>query len=342
MNKNYTILNQINIKPEIGGTILKSSRVNIAKIDNGPDKVFKSLNELNLSGLVVIGGEDTLSNSFYIKNFPQVLISKTIDNDVGIIKESSKGLWDIVNYFTLGFPTAAEKISSYVSLNEGLRTTAYSHERIIVLESMGMHAGWLALSSYFGQPDYIIIPEFPLDYEVLLEKVKNKYENQKNLIIVIAEGSKWKNGTHISADEGEKDSFGHPKFKGAAEVLTNNLKADLNKYLNTKNINSINPSYLYRAGKPNKLDSTMAAKLGKYAVDLISKGLNEPVFLSLQKRDNKFIVDEFYLTQIDNIEKIHRFVNEGFYDRNEFNITKEGKKYLSTIIRELPKLSYNF
>jgi 6-phosphofructokinase 1 len=131
LENQFVDLTRINLNPLIGGTILKSSRINLEKISGGIETALENLQRLNLDGLIVVGGEDTLSNSFCLPKFPQILISKTIDNDVGIIDSA-----EIVNYFTLGFPTAAKRIATLVSLKEGVRTTAYSHERIIVLESM--------------------------------------------------------------------------------------------------------------------------------------------------------------------------------------------------------------
>jgi 6-phosphofructokinase 1 len=335
LDGNYVNLSDVKISSQIGGTILKSSRVNLKKIDEPEKKITNNINKYNLDGLIVIGGEDTLSNSLLLKNIPQVLISKTIDNDVGINNKNG-----IVNYFTLGYPTAAEKISSFVSLNEGLRTTAYSHERIIIVESMGMHAGWLALASSFGHPDFIIIPEFPLDYDLLLDKIKSKYSISKNLIIVISEGARWKDGNYISANENDKDSYGHPKFLGAATVFADRLKKDLVSQMDTRNINHVNPSYLYRSGKPNSLDSKAATILGRKAVEILKNDPKEPIFLTLQKSNFEFEAKEFYLKNIDTIEDIHRFVDDRFYDSSEFVITSEGKDYLSFIIKELPKLVY--
>ena len=326
-----------NLNPLIGGTVLRSSRVNLSMIENAKNKVEDILSKNNIDGLIVIGGEDTLSNAFIIKNIPQVLISKTIDNDVGIFNNGN-----IVNYFTLGYPTAAEKISSFVSLSEGLRTTAYSHERIIIVESMGMHAGWLALSSSSGYPDFIIIPEFPLDYDLLIEKTADKYKEQRNIIIVIAEGARWKNGTHISASESDKDSFGHPKFKGAAEILAQKLKDDLKKDFDTRNVNTVNPSYLYRSGKPNILDTMGAEMLGCQAVNLFKENIAEPVFLVLQSSSSKFRPEEYFLKNLHNIEDFHRFVPQWLYNNDEFNITATGKKYLSKILRELPPHEYGY
>lgn len=329
-------LSAMKVNPFIGGSILKSSRVNLRKFENATHIIEDVISKLGISELIIIGGEDTLSNSLLLKNIPQVLISKTIDNDVGIFNSKN-----IVNYFTLGYPTAAEKISSFVSLNEGLRTTAYSHERIIVVESMGMHAGWLGFSSAFGHPDFIILPEFPIDYDDLKEKIIEKYKKRKHLIIVVAEGSRWKSGEYLAADENERDSFGHPKFKGAAEILVQKLKQDLSPFFNTRNINSVNPSYLYRSGKPNKLDFSSAVKLANKAMQKISKNkVSEPVFLSLQYQNDNFTVGEYKVKDINNIEDFHRFVDERIFNPEKYSITPDGKKYLKNIIRELPLLSY--
>ena len=342
LKANYIDISNLSIDPDIGGTILKSSRVNINKIKNGPEIILDNFNNNNISGLIVIGGEDTLSNSFLFKSFPQILISKTIDNDVGKVEFNQKEfrLEDIINYFTLGFPTAASKICSFVSLKEGLRTTAYSHERIIIVESMGMQAGWLALSSSLGFPDFIIIPEFPLNYDLFLEKVIKRYKSQKNLIVVVSEGAKWENGSFLYAEKDEIEDFVHPRFGGSAIALKVRLKKDLEKYFNTRNINSVNPSYLYRSGAPNALDRFWAQKLGEIAIKLLAEGINESIFLTIQKDNSGFKIMDIPLSKFDSSNELHRFVDERFYDPQEFKITKIGKKYLEEIIQEIPLKKY--
>lgn len=334
----YIDLSGLSIDPFIGGTILKSSRININKFENCTELILENLKKDNIESLIVIGGEDTLSNSFLIKSFPQVLISKTIDNDVGKIESDNEqfNLENIINYFTLGFPTAAEKISSFVSLRDGLRTTAYSHERIIVVESMGMHAGWLALSSAMGHPDFIIIPEFPLDYKVFLEKVIKEYKEQKHLIIVVAEGAKWSDGSYIHAEKDEIEDFGHPRFGGAAGVLEIRLKKDLAKYFKTRNVNAVNPSYLYRSGAPNKLDRFWAEELGKVAVKYLAGGLSDSIFLAIKKDKSGFKIQDVPLSKLKAMDELHRFVVENFYGPNEFQITENGRKYLKEMIEEIP------
>lgn len=335
LDKSTVDIGMLDIDPTIGGTVLRSSRVNLGRVNDAHAKITKSMSELNLEGLIVIGGDDTLSNAFYLKDVPQVLISKTIDNDVGI-NEPGK----LINYFTLGYPTAAQKISSFVSLREGLRTTAYSHERIIVVESMGMHAGWLGIASAMGHPDFIVIPEFPLEYETFREKVAERYARNRNVIIVISEGSKWSTGEYVSADVEDRDNFGHPKFKGAAEFLARRLKNDLASRLDTRNVNSVNPSYLYRSGRPNSIDLEAASMLGKVAVRLLSGGSSEPVFLTLKDMGRDFASETTQLSQFDSIEGFHRFVDKRYYDPGAFNLTLEGAQYLARIVNDLGKPVY--
>jgi 6-phosphofructokinase len=338
----YIDLLRTNFNPLIGGTILKSSRVKLGNIPGGVDQAVQNIKKLRLDGLIVIGGEDTLSNSFGLPEIPQVLIPKTIDNDVGVIRSVNQknDSFEIINYFTLGFPTAAKKISSFVSLKEGLRTTAYSHDRIIVVEAMGMHAGWLALSSCMGHPDFIIIPEFPLDYNRIMNMILEKYEKQKNVIIVVAEGARFDNGAYISADENEKDDFSHPRFKGSAEILSKKLKEDLRKHFDTRNVNGINPSYLYRCGTPSALDLQWADKLGKEAVKLISDGLEKPAVLTINKEAEGFSIAQYPLSNMKSFDEFHRFVDKRFYNTDDYSVTEEGKKYLALIVEEISEAEY--
>ena len=342
LENKYVNLSKIDLDPSIGGTILKSSRVRLDQRSGGVDRALQNLNSMGLQGLIVIGGEDTLSNCFSLPEVPQILISKTIDNDVGIIRSGNQrnDAVEIVNYFTLGFPSAARKISAFVSLKEGLRTTAYSHERIMLVESMGMYAGWLGLSSSMGYPDFIIIPEFPLDYNRFLNRVLEKYEKRKNVIVVVAEGARFIDGSHISADENERDDFGHPRFKGSAEVLSKKLKEDLKEYFNTRNVNAVNPSYLYRSGTSSALDIEWAEKLGREAVRLLSHGPERPTFLTIKKEGKEFTISPYPLSNLQCMEEFHRFVDKRFYDPDNYSVTEEGKNYLSEIVEEVPEGKY--
>lgn len=330
-------LTDFTLDPAIGGTILKSSRVNILKAENGPRRALKNLSKAGIDGLIVAGGEDTLSNAFALGDFPRVLIAKTIDNDVGRMEGGPKfGPDGVLNYFTLGFPTAAGKIAAFVSLREGLRTTAYSHERIVVVESMGMHAGWLALASGLGGPDFIIIPEFPLDTGALLEAVGKKYEKRRHIIIVVAEGARWEDGSHLRVSEDEGQGFDHPRFGGAAEVLKDWLQKGLSGRIETRNVNAVNPSYLYRSGAPNGLDREWAEKLGIAAAELLLQGDGEPAFLAIQREGKAFSERAFSLSNFRSSHDLHRFVDGRFYNPEAFQITGEGLEYLRAIEKEIP------
>lgn len=338
LDNDWVSLSGREVPSRVGGTILKSSRVNIGKTAGGPDRALRTFADLELSGLIVIGGEDTLSNAFLLGSFPQALISKTIDNDVGTAgaPESAFEPEKILNYFTLGFPTAAEKIVSFVSLAEGLRTTAYSHERIVIVESMGMSAGWLALASGLGDPDLIVIPEFPVDIEALAARTFEIYSRRKHAVIVVAEGAKWKDGSCIRAAEDENKDFGHPRFGGSSGALRDKFKERLSGRVDTRNINAVNPSYLYRSGPPNALDARWAEKLGKRAVRVLAEGATGPNLLTVQKSEDGFYLAEKPLSEFGSIETLHRKVDRRFYDPAGFAISEAGRRYMKEIVREIP------
>jgi 6-phosphofructokinase 1 len=338
LDNDWVSLSARRIPSRVGGTIIKSSRTNIGKTAGGPDRALRTFADLELSGLIVIGGEDTLSNAFLLGSFPQALISKTIDNDVGAAGAPDAAFEPekILNYFTLGFPTAAEKIVSFVSLAEGLRTTAYSHERIVVVESMGMCAGWLALASGLGDPDLVIIPEFPVDIEAVAARTLEIYARRKHAVIVVAEGAKWQDGAFFHAAEDENKDFGHPRFGGSSGALRDKLKERLSGRVDTRNINAVNPSYLYRSGAPNALDALWAEKLGRRAVGLLAEGVTGPNLLTIQKSEEGFCLAEKPLSELGSIETLHRKVDQRFYDPAGFAMSEAGRRYMKEIVQEIP------
>ena len=139
----------------------------------------------------------------------------------------------------------------------------------------------------------------------------------------------------------KRDSyFGHPKFKGAAEALAKKLKNDLKNDFDTRNINSVNPSYLYRSGKPNALDIRAAEMLGFESINILDENLKEPLFLVLKNMEDDFKPEKYFLKNLTNIEDFHRFTHSILYNSIEFNITAAGRKYLAKILRELPLFEY--
>ena len=318
----------------VGGTYLRSSRVNLAS-GEGFEKANRNLADLGIDCLVVIGGDDTLSNVYGIESVPCIAVAKTIDNDAGSLSVR-RGRIRARNYFTLGYPTAAEKIARFVSPEEGVRTTAYSHERVVVVESMGMQAGWLAAASAFGKPDLILIPEFPLVYGRFLERLKSAYSKNRHAVVVVAEGVRFFDGRALASKTAETDAFGNPRFGGAAEALAGRLKADLVDFMDARNVNAVNPAYWYRSGAPNALDRLAAGRIAGRCHRLVSGRLpRKHRFVCLDRAGGKFeagdcAFDEFPRTSGGRFPK--RFVDPSFYDPEMHTMTDLWTEYLKPIV----------
>jgi 6-phosphofructokinase 1 len=204
--------------------------------------------------LVVIGGEDTLgvAHKLSTMGIKVVGIPKTIDKDLAGTD------------YTLGFESAVQVITEEI---DRLRTTAGSHQRIFVVETMGRHAGWLALEGGESSGAYIIlIPEhdFELDRinELLLE---GRTKGARYDIVVVSEGAKPKGGKEIIRKQGQ-DSFGHAMLGGVGEFLAKEIESDTG--LETR---SISLSHLQRGGAPCAFDRRMGRYFGIAAIDLIVK-----------------------------------------------------------------------
>src|SRR5438034_4563809 len=178
-----------------GGTILGTTRTNPFKVDGGVDKVLASFEREGLDALVAIGGEDTLgvATRLYAEHdFPVVGVPKTIDNDLSGTD------------YTFGFDTAVTVATEAI---DRLHTTAESHNRVMVVEVMGRHAGWIAVTSGIaGGADVILIPEQPVDYEEVADGIRKRHARGKNFsIVVVSEGCELPG----LEDTGEVDAFGH-------------------------------------------------------------------------------------------------------------------------------------
>lgn len=190
-----------------GGTILKTSRTNPFKIEKGPEQVMESIKKNNLDALIAIGGEDTCgvaSKMHKQHGLNVVCVPKTIDNDLNATD------------FTFGFDTAVSIVTECI---DRLHTTAESHNRVIVCEVMGRHAGWIACyGGIAGGADYILIPEKTIDLKELVESIKRSHANGKNYsIIVVAEGAKLQEEEILKAQA--LDAFGHVQLGGIGERL---------------------------------------------------------------------------------------------------------------------------
>jgi len=238
-----------------GGTNLGTSRTNPFDPKKDRSKItLENIKRYDLDYLVAIGGEDTLgvAHKLYLEGVNVVGIPKTIDKDLSGTD------------YTLGFETALNVITEEI---DRLRTTAGSHRRIFVVETMGRTAGWLALEGGESSGAYIIlIPEYDFKIERVNELVsEGRRKGARYDIIVVAEGAKPSGYTEVAKDEGV-DSFGHKALGGIGEFLAKWI-SQLTK-IETR---SITLSHLQRGGSPCAYDRRMGRYFGIAAVDLIVK-----------------------------------------------------------------------
>jgi 6-phosphofructokinase 1 len=332
------------IDPHRGGTLIRTSRTNLRKIEGGIEQAAERLRQLRLDGLIAIGGDDTLTVGVELENFekhvPINFVTKTIDNDVGTNPPPGE-TYDfraMRNYFCPGFPTAAEWL---IRATDALRTTAYSHDRVLVLEAMGRTAGWLALATAFGHPDFIILPEQPLHLEPFLEKAAERYRERRHLIIVIAEGARNPAGALLS-ESGIVDSFGHSRLGGCSEWLASQLKrvlAEERKLLSASGISHVIPSYLQRCGSPSRVDRETAIELGRAAVRATLSGGNALVACPVLDDDGivpATLPVESVLPRDAHGTIIPRTVDPRLFDAENYAITETGIAYFEKFLGKMP------
>ena len=189
-----------------GGTILRSSRTNPFKRDDGPDRIAENLSTLNLAGLIAIGGEDTLGAAARLHGehgLPVLGVPKTIDNDLGGTD------------MTFGFDTAVQIATDAI---DRLHTTAESHNRVMIVEVMGRHAGWIALhSGLAGGADVILIPERPFDIEEVVRLINRRHSRGRYFsIVVAAEGATPAEGTLEVVSAARRTSSGTSAWAASA------------------------------------------------------------------------------------------------------------------------------
>src|SRR3954453_9950060 len=237
-----------------GGTILGSSRTNPLKVDGGVDRITENLAGLGVEALVAIGGEDTLGGATALaaSGLTVVGVPKTIDNDLGATD------------YTFGFDTA---VQIAVDAIDRLHTTAESHHRVLIVEVMGRHAGWIALhSGLAGGANVILIPERPFDIDAVCDYVKARFERHYAPIIVVAEGAQPAEGT-MELQTGELDSFGHVRLGGIGQVLEREIEARTG-YESRQTV----LGHVQRGGTPTAYDRVLATRFGLHAIDAMHDG----------------------------------------------------------------------
>ncbi|MBV9290816.1 MAG: 6-phosphofructokinase [Frankiales bacterium] len=237
-----------------GGTILGSSRTNPLKVDGGVDRITANLASLGVDALIAIGGEDTLgvATALAAGGLPVVGVPKTIDNDLGATD------------YTFGFDTA---VQIAVDAIDRLHTTAESHHRVLIVEVMGRHAGWIALhSGLAGGANVILIPERPFDIEQVCDYIEHRFASHYSPIVVVAEGATPAEGTMALA-AGELDAFGHVRLGGIGSVLANEIETRTGKEARATVL-----GHVQRGGTPTAYDRVLATRFGLHAIDAVHEG----------------------------------------------------------------------
>jgi phosphofructokinase-like protein len=238
-----------------GGTILGTTRTNPYKLDGGVDAVRKNFAELELDALVAIGGEDTLGVAARLYEehaFPVVGVPKTIDNDLSATD------------YTFGFDTA---VSICTEAIDRLHTTAESHNRVMVVEVMGRHTGWIAvMSGIAGGADVILIPEQPLPIEEVCTLLERRHSGGKSFsIVVVSEGYELEG----LEDAGEVDAFGHVTLaaRGVGDALARQIEERTGFETRVTVL-----GHVQRGGSPTARDRVLATRYGLKAADLAHAG----------------------------------------------------------------------
>lgn len=237
-----------------GGTILGSSRTNPFKVEDGVSKLKFNFRRLKLDALIPIGGDDTLGVAQKLsKSFSIVGVPKTIDNDL-------KG-----TDFCIGFWSAVETAQDAI---DHLQTTAESHQRVMVLEVMGRHFGWVAAyAGLGGGADKTLIPEFPIDIDKLSKEIKAQFKKGKKFaVVVVAEGAKLRKGKFITKSE-KKDPFGHERLGGIGALVSALIQEKTGFTSRSAKL-----GHIARGGSPCAFDRILASRLGVKAIENVSKG----------------------------------------------------------------------
>ncbi|MFE4794630.1 6-phosphofructokinase [Streptomyces sp. NPDC056708] len=238
-----------------GGTILGSSRTNPLGAEHGVRRIRDNLAQYEVDSLITIGGEDTLGVAATLSDehgIKCVGVPKTIDNDLSATD------------YTFGFDTAVGIATEAI---DRLHTTAESHMRVLVVEVMGRHAGWIALhSGLAGGANVILIPEQRFDIDQVCAWVTSRFRASYAPIVVVAEGAMPAQGEMILKD-GSHDSFGHVRLSGVGEWLAKEIESRTGKEARATVL-----GHVQRGGTPSAFDRWLATRFGLHAIDAVRDG----------------------------------------------------------------------
>jgi len=238
-----------------GGTILGTSRTNpFAPGRDGLAEIRASLDQRGVDALIPIGGEDTLGAALALHGhgIPIVGVPKTIDNDIAAT--------DV----TFGFQTAVQIVTDAI---DRLHTTAESHNRVIVVEVMGRHAGWIAThAGIAGGADAILVPERPFDIEEVCGHLRRRHERGRSFsIVVVAEGATPREGTLQIREDAPRDAFGHARLGGIGVLLEHEIEARTGYETRVTIL-----GHVQRGGTPVAFDRVLATRFGVAAMDAVA------------------------------------------------------------------------
>ncbi len=240
-----------------GGTILGTSRTNpFADGRDGTADIRRTLSEQGVDALIPIGGEDTLGAALRLhrEGIPVVGVPKTIDNDLAATD------------MTVGFHTAVQIVTDAI---DRLHTTAESHNRVMVLEVMGRHAGWIAThAGLAGGADAILVPERPFDIEEVCAHLRRRHERGRSFsIVVVAEGAAPREGTLEVRADAPLDAFGHVRLGGIGVTLEHEIEARTGFEARVTIL-----GHVQRGGTPTAFDRVLATRLGVTAMEAVAAG----------------------------------------------------------------------
>lgn len=284
-SEHFMVLSEqiVNKAGRTGGTFLHTSRVNPSrirkedvpvhlkssykeKLNDLTPEVLENLAFLGIDYLIPIGGDDTLSYGvrLFKEGFKVIAIPKTMDNDVPGTD------------YCIGFSTC---VTRTINMTNTLRTSAGSHERILVMEVFGRYAGFTAmLPTMAGAANRCVIPEHQFDLTKLTELlVEDRVQNPSNYsVVLVSEGATFKGMDEMMFQDGDKDAYGHAKLGGIGSAVANVIKKESAQFNNGVPINVISQhlGYLVRGGDPDAIDSIVPMAYGNLALDLILKGIH--------------------------------------------------------------------
>lgn len=309
---------KIDILKDQGGTFLRSSRTNPLGQKDGVEFIKKRMKELDIDALVPIGGNDTLGAARQLAEkfrIPLIGIPKTTDNDLS------------ATYWTPGFPSAAAKIG--LMAKQIKEEAAYALSRIFLIETMGMRAGWVAASSFWGNPDLILVPEREISLDSVLEKLNKKYkENGDYATVVLAEEVRFDKEVSGIIDS-QPDQF---VTTSRQSLVSLGLREKIKKELGVDTKIVMPRSYL-QVGPPVEIDKRFAILLGEKAVDLVEIGKTGLMNCIVRPDESKreFEVSSVSLNKVVG-EENHRVLDDKTFNFEEFQVTAQFRDYLTSII----------